>query len=373
MKELLKILMKKRYFHIKHNDTYYKRILQNKTYLKERAEGEEQWLNRWRKYYNALSPISYRIFSRYIGPDINIVPNEILETFIEPVLTPAENLLYYNDKNSLNKILPPPMCSPKVLIRSINGIFYDGSYSHLTGDVDSYISAINKSKIILKPTLECSGRGVRIFTKLTSGKFADKNGNELSASFLEKQYRGNFLIQEYLNQSKELSKFNESSVNTIRIATYRDIKGNVHPLKSILRIGRKGAEMDNAHSGGMFCGIDSAGNLGNYVCDWLGNKQTVFNDMDFTKSMQISNFSDVVSFALNVSKYVLHHDLVALDIALSAENNPCLLEINVGGFGGWAFQFTSGSMFGEYTEEIINKCWNVRDRVNMIISPVYRF
>lgn len=372
MRDIINYLMKKRYFHIKHNDGYYKKILLDKAYLRERAEGEDLWLNRWRKYYHALSLISYRIFSRYIGPDINIVPNEILETIIEPVLTPAENLSYYSDKNSLDKILPLPH-SPKVLIRNINGVFYDENYCHLTDDIDLYILSINKPQIILKPTLECSGKGVRIFTKLPGGKFTDKDGHELSASFLDNQYRANFLIQECIEQSKEISQFNESSVNTIRIATYRDVKGIVHPLKSVLRIGRRGADIDNAHAGGMFCGIDATGNLGNYVCDWLGNRQTVFNGIDFMQPMQISNFNSIVCFARKVSECVLHHDLVALDIALSADNKPCLLEINVGGFSGWLFQFTSGSMFGEYTEEIISRCWNVQDRVNMKMSPVYQF
>lgn len=39
-------------------------------------------------------------------------------------------------------------------------------------------------------------------------------------------------------------------------------------------------------------------------------------------------------FALKVSEHVLHHDLVALDIVLNADNKPCLLEINIEGFSG---------------------------------------
>lgn len=89
--------------------------------------------------------------------------------------------------------------------------------------------------------------------------------------------------------------------------------------------------------------------------------------------MRISNFNNIVYFAIEIALRVLHHDLVALDIALNTEDSPCLLEINVGGFSGCFFQFTIGSMFGEYTEEIISRCWNVRGRVNIRMFPVYQF
>ena len=68
--------------------SYYKKIIQRHPELGHPAEGEESWLTYWREYDRDLSPLAYRIFSRYIGPDIHILPLEICVNVIEPILTP---------------------------------------------------------------------------------------------------------------------------------------------------------------------------------------------------------------------------------------------------------------------------------------------
>ena len=51
---------------------------------------------------------------------------------------------------------------------------------------------------------------------------------------------------------------------------------------------------------------------------------------------------------------MLHHRLLALDIMLDEQGNPKLIEVNVGGFSAWLFQYTNGSAFGQYTDEVIS-------------------
>lgn len=59
-------------------------------------------------------------------------------------------------------------------------------------------------------------------------------------------------------------------------------------------------------------------------------------------------------FAKEVADKVLHHRLLALDIMLDEQGNPKLIEVNVGGFSAWLFQYTNGSAFGQYTDEVIS-------------------
>ena len=73
--------------------------------LGNKAEGEEAWLDKWQRYDRNLSPLAYRIFSRFIGKDLNIMPMELCMCLVEPILNPAEFLHYYSDKNSFGKIL----------------------------------------------------------------------------------------------------------------------------------------------------------------------------------------------------------------------------------------------------------------------------
>ena len=334
----------------------YKKMITTNPELGEPAEGEKEWLTKWRKYDPRLSPLSYRIFSRYIGNDMNILPLDLCASVIEPVLTPSNFMGFYEDKNAFDKYIPREYF-PEVILRNIRGVFYDGDYNLIKKEeVDKYLSNIKLDKLVIKPSLKCSGVGIQILSK-EGGVFKNREGDILSLCFLNDKYESDYLIQNFFRQSEIMSFFNISSVNTIRIATYRDRQGIIHALNAILRIGAKGTNVDNAHAGGVFCGISKNGKLGNYVCDWLGNKKSIFNEIDFFKgNYWIPNFEKIREFAVNVSSYIIHHDLVALDIVLDENDVPKLLEINVGGFSGWLFQFTSGSVFGEYTDAVMACC-----------------
>lgn len=153
-----------------------------------------------------------------------------------------------------------------------------------------------------------------------------------------------------------MAQFNNTSVNTIRVMTYRSLATNEVVIpNAILRVGAEGKDVDNAHAGGMFCGISANGVLGKYMCDYLGNKKKSFNGVDYSNSdFCIPNYNRVKEFAKQVADKVLHHRLLALDIMLDEQGNPKLIEVNVGGFSAWLFQYTNGSAFGQYTDEVIS-------------------
>lgn len=63
-------------------------------------------------------------------------------------------------------------------------------------------------------------------------------------------------VVEALIKQGELSKLHKESVNTVRISTAVDENNTPHIVASSIRCGRGGNFVDNAHSGGLFCGID---------------------------------------------------------------------------------------------------------------------
>jgi len=350
-----------------HNSTkiylnLYNTMISKTPELGKKAEGEEDWLNRWRVYDKNLSPLSYRIFSRYIGNDLNILPMELCVKCIEPILTPAEYRQYYSDKNSFGKIFPG-INMPYVYLRNIRGLFFDNDYNCLNGDPLFELEQKSVEKFVLKPSLEESGRGVRIFKK-TNGFYVDKDNTVFSLDYLNKFYKKDYLIQECVSQSTFNSYFNPTSINTIRIATYRDVKTHdVRYLRAVMRIGRKGTEIDNSHAGGSFVGINEDGVLGKYLCNQWGEKVSVFNDIDFeNNNFVINNYQSIKQFAIKIGEMVVHHDLVAMDIAIDSENKPQLIEINVGGFSGKLFQLTSGTVFGEYTDDVMEYVFPIMKR-----------
>ena len=339
----------------------YKEIIKQNNFKLSRIDSDvEKWLEKWNRYGIKINSLPYQIFSKYVGDDMNIIPLEICAGIVEPILTPEIYVAYYTDKNSFD-IIYNDFLRPKTLLRNINGIYYDEYYSPVT-DIDNIIkyNINNFDKVILKPTKEASGRGVQLFEKKSSFKYTNKTGDILEKNFLDKNYKNNFILQTAIKQSQFSSIFNESSLNTLRVVTYRSIKtGKINVINCIMRIGAKGNCIDNAHGGGMFVGVDSNGKLGKFVCNWLGETKTIFNNIDFEHNDYfVPNFEEICKFAVNVSEKIIHHNLIALDIALNEENKPVLIESNLGGFSAWLFQFTNGSAFGEYTDEIMEYCYN---------------
>lgn len=331
----------------------YKECISLHPELGKPAEGETEWMQKWKKYDKKVSPLSYRIFSRYTGPDINIMPLEVCANIVEPVLTPRYYESFYNDKNSFG-LLYDKRDMPETFVRNIAKVYYDNSYNPIK---DNILNHIPLDEVIVKPTTLSSGKGVALFVK-TDGKYRDKDGIELTRDILNNVYSSDFIIQERFCQSDYMSQFNPSSVNTIRIAMYKDpLSGEIHYLRGMVRIGGIGAIVDNAHAGGRFIGVDDNGVFGKFVCDNMGNISTRHGNIDFSKNNYVvPNYSKVREFAVKICKPFIHHNLLALDIMLDKNNNPKMLEVNVGGFGAWAFQFTSGSAFREYTDSIMEYC-----------------
>lgn len=242
----------------------------------------------------------------------------------------------------------------------MNGIYMDEDYNVLnTIDANSMNKLVGGyDKFILKPSIDsCSGVGVSLFQK-QGNIFIDQNQNAFSFDFLEKNYGDDFILQECVEQSEYLSQFNPTSINTIRTVVYRSVKDNsLHVTNAIIRIGANKAVVDNAHSGGKFCGIDKQGNLGKYVCETFGEKSVMFNDIDFEKSnFRIPDFDKIIEFSKDIVKEIPHHRLVALDIAVDKNNNPILIEYNIGGFSYWLFQFSGQVAIEGFTDEVIEYC-----------------
>ena len=160
-------------------------------------------------------------------------------------------------------------------------------------------------------------------------------------------------------QSSFMNQFCRTSVNTLRIVTYRSVKDDlIHIPATIMRIGKDGSLVDNAHAGGCFIGVSPIdGSLGKYLSDQWGLTNIIFNGIDFSKSdYKIPDFELVLDFAKEVAKKIPYHRLLALDVALDKNGKPKLIEFNVSAFSSWLFPFVGQIPFGKWTEEIIEHC-----------------
>ena len=348
-----RIRLIKAYEVYKHQSLHY---MQSLCIPNKEMPGEKEYKIKWSVLSNRVDVASYRLYSHYCGCIPEIVPEDIGRIIIEEKLNPSRYRDFYNDK-SLYPVLLGTTKVPQTILCRINGsVILDASLTPLRTDVET--ACCNAKRVILKPSIDSSsGQGIEMF-EYDNGKYINEKRAILTMDYLL-NYSKNFVLQEVIKQHYDLARFNESSLNSIRIATYRSVKDEKsHVLSAILRMWKSGSCVDNAHAGGRYVGIDvKTGKLGNYTCDQYGNKSPIWNQVDFSNNtFYIPCWNSVVSLSKEISQKVYHHRLLALDLTVDKDGTPLLIEYNLGGFSYWLFEFTNQKPLGEFTDEIIDYC-----------------
>ena len=333
------------------------------------APGEDKYLDKWKVFGHNVEPYSYRLFSHYMEACPDIVPENIGRSYIEPVLNPEPMRAYYEDKNMFPFICGRETVPETIIARMNGGVLLDGDLLPLKNELKEYLKG--HSRLILKPSVgSSSGRGVKLFIEENGDWFSKDDRAKLTNDLLM-SYDKDFILQVAVNQHKDMAVFNPSSVNTLRLAVYRSWKDEEpHVVASIMRVGKNGQFVDNAHAGGMFVGVDVAtGQVGHTLFDQYGAGRTKWNGLDYSEERFIPNWSDAKDFACEVARKITHHRLLAMDITINSDGKPQLIEYNLRGFSYWLFMFTNQKPLGEYTDEIIEYCKvhkNEATRVNVM-------
>lgn len=101
--------------------------------------------------------------------------------------------------------------------------------------------------LVIKQVSASCGQGIQL-------EKAEKD--DLQSQFERITAGGKCLIEEKIEQAEIMSRFNTSSVNTLRVISFHTRKGiQIGPC--FIRTGRPGSFVDNGGAGGMFAGVDS--------------------------------------------------------------------------------------------------------------------
>lgn len=349
-----------KYRHLRRlNNAQYKEIMLRNAIPDSPCDGESDWLALWQRFGVKVSPRQYRVFHHYIGPNLHIVPEEVCNCFIEPVLCPEELRGPYLDKNFFDRLLPHGFL-PTSVCRCIDGHFYDAEYRLLDLNDTRLRSLLNGfSAVIVKPSFNSTqGDGVELFSLSADGNWLSASDRSpLSVALLKARWSGDFIMQQAISQSAFTAQFNPSSVNTVRLAVYRSVADDsCHILGAFMRIGAAGNLVDNVHGGGCFVAIKPDGSLGDTLFNQYAEPSPLSRAYPDLHSSCFPNWDRITAFGMDVCSRIPHHRLLALDIALDTNDNPCLIEFNIHYFGTWPFQFSYGSAFGDYADEIIEYC-----------------
>lgn len=296
----------------------------------------------WHKSYTAYTGR----FDKYYFPEILYIPeferymnyNQSLANVLED-----KNLLYVFAKVSNVRM-------PRMYLSCQAGIYKDAENKVL--DFEKACALISNIGVCFaKPSIGTdSGRGCEVYC-LVNG--TDTKSGKTSGMLL-KDLGKNFTIQERLVCHESIRKIYDGSVNTFRIMTYR-WKNQIIVAPIIMRIGRGGSYLDNAHAGGMFIALSDDGTLHKTAFTEFKEEFVEHPDSKLKfEGYRIPLLPNVVDAVKR-----MHYSLPAIgvinwDMTLDESGQPVLIEANVNGGSIWLFQMAHGcGVFGERTPEIL--------------------
>lgn len=276
----------------------------------------------------------------------------IPKSLFEVELLPRANKLSYReayaDKNMIDVYLPD-VKHPHTILKRMNGYFY---YENKPVSKQEAISLCqNISHALVKPVLNHGGQGIQGLEV----KDGVTNIKGWTIEQLFDHYGNNFQIQERLKQHAKMNLLNDTSVNTIRIVTYRS-KMEILVIYSVVRIGKKGAVVDNQCAGGISTVIGEDGRLGGtafggFTADGVGKTDSGV----VLEGFEIPSYQKAIETVKRLHYQLPFFNFIGWDVAIDEEGDPVIIEWNAGvGLSQSAF----GPGFGKYTERILRELWN---------------
>lgn len=291
--------------------------------------------------------------------DINIVPSDIYFSVIEPALNNRKFALSYEDKSRIDWINKPEHV-PTILVRNINGIYYNSKKEALKqADIDLQKILDGANGVVAKKSIELhGGKGVEMFDRTSGGVFKNSRGEVLTLNYLEAKYQRDFIIQQQVNQHPYYKAFNASSLNTFRVLTYRSVLDNtIHILYSFLRIGAYGSRVDNISSGGLFLCVKPDGTFYDYGLSRKGKKVYQLKGNPPFKELEKPPFlKEIYELSKDLAKKHYYNRLLAFDMAVNSNGTVMHIETNTSDIGIEGLQYVMGPIFNGFTDEVLDYC-----------------
>lgn len=326
------------------------------------SDFDKNYRNRWTRLYSKFDhKYPYYCASINSFSSINYVPENIYYNRIEPVLNNRLFALAYADKNFYENYLKDyAKLFPETMIRGINGRLYSFEYKLIQNIFELGEFLQNGTEYILKPAVETSGGDRVVLVNYSNNEFTIGSKNlscEGFVQYLHNEYKTNFVLQKKIFANKWFSDFNVSSLNTVRLYTYRSVLDEkIHPLQAVVRFGKPGNIVDNQAAGGLTCGINAQSKLNTFTIDKYGKKYSSFEFLSTKKDDLIPGLEEMKNYACLLASGYYYHRLLGFDFCYDKENCVRLLEINCKNIEINFLQMNNGPLFGDFTKEIIEFC-----------------
>ena len=302
--------------------------------------------DRWLRLYSNVSGIA----------DYRYIPESIYASVVERILNDCECCNHeYEDKNMLYKLIDNRYL-PHVYMRYVRGVYYDHDFNYIPKQKVDDMLKTDSGSMIGKIAIDSSGgKGVTAFN-FKDGKYISKKGEVLTPNFIENTY-SHYLVQEKIEQCDFSKQFNSASVNTCRIMTFRcPWNGKVVVLKSFLRMGVGDSPIDNMSSGGICVSIDSNGMLSEKAYDYKALQPLTRHPVSkiVFKGLKHPYYKAMCNVVVSQAERIPQNNIISWDVVVNDKDQIKIIETNLVSQNPDIAQINYGSLFGEYTEELIN-------------------
>lgn len=307
----------------------------------QKAQVEDAWNGYVKGKALATHELVYSVTDRF---DPYICSELLFRTNIELGLNNFQLKYGFSEKNYFDMLFPnEPM--PKTIVRNINGVFLNQAYQPISKDkVKRTLSGYEK--LIVKPSIENGcGKSVKLYT-------AD------AFDQIERDFPRDYCVQEVLTQYGAISALNASSVNVVRVVSL-SLNGEVSPVNYTLRCGATGSVTDNsitADGRGMFViGVTPEGKLKDEAFYSCGERILEAPNGAAFAGIQLPNFKDALAMTTRMHEKMPHFGFMAFDVCFDEDGSPRIMEFNIRGPGVLYYQYANGPLFGERTQEVIDR------------------
>lgn len=193
------------------------------------------------------------------------------------------------------------------------------------GDLEAFTSfAKAHPRFIMKPAGNYGGKGV---SWVECGEQTDIN--ELYNSLVSENKR--FVCEEPVIAPDYMKKMYPNSINTVRVLTYYNAPDEPVIVAALLRVGQKGAVVDNFSSGGIIAAIDiNTGVVNTGGVDKINNRYATHPDTGTAfEGFKIENWEELIPIMKKLPLLLPKVRLIGWDMAASVNNGWQVIEGNV--------------------------------------------
>ena len=297
--------------------------------------------HRWHQMYYDMTGIK----------DPAFLPQNLAEIALYPYYNELKKTKVWADKNYFQRFVPVVQF-PTMLGQRIRGLYYDAKHQAYTPqELDAFCEAIYRGlpagdsfSVIIKQTIDTmQGRGVK--------KYDFSSREELLEILKKHADQENYLIQKAIRQHPFFAQFNSSSVNIVRVTTWRNGK-DILAFSPCIRFGIKGSGTDVAYVNGeeiINCiGILPDGRVRDEYITLAGEKLPFIGEL-----REVPHWNEIVETVKKAHSYLEQFDLVAWDMTVDEQGQIICIEYNIRSPGTIVSQMADGPFAGEHTRELL--------------------